>query len=142
MNTADRRAKLKEKDISGLTILLSREDRERLNRMTDLANGILCTKVSQASLIRRAIRVYEGHLESVLAKIAVAPGVDDLATFLREEKKDIFEANGIQPDGDDPAAEYQSRAGIEVAVLREQIKGMAVDQVKEFLKTGVKPTIQ
>jgi hypothetical protein len=134
---------MRDKGTSGLTILLTAEDRANLNRMIELVNHVLLTKVSQASIVRRAVGHYANWLEGQLAGLALAAGDEgSLGQFLRAEKASIYEANDIPRDGIDPAKEYPRVAEEEIQVLRQAIKGMNVEEIREFLKTGVKPTIQ
>ena len=129
--------RLRDKGTTGLTILLSKDDRSRLNRMVDLSNHVLCANVSQASIIRRAIGFYNHYLESQLAAMALAHG-DTLGNFLRDERVAIYRANDLPSDGVDVAKEYPRKAEAEIASLREAIKGRTTEQIREFL--GMKPT--
>ena len=54
----------------------------------------------------------------------------------------IYEANSIPRDNVDPAKEYPVRAEADMKELRQAIKGMNAEEIREFLKTGIKPTRQ
>ena len=68
---------LGEKGTTGLTVLMTRDDRANLARMVELVNHVLCTRVSQASIIRRAMgRRMPPGFENQLADLALAAGDD------------------------------------------------------------------
>lgn len=126
--------RMAERGTTGLTLLLSAEDRRLLMKTASMTNDLLSTKVSQASVIRRAIRVYHDHLEAQQLKLALGGDLPDFNTFLRTEKLAVYRANDIPLDGVDPAKEYERRSEVEVKALWEATRGMTPEQIREFIR--------
>lgn len=128
--------RMADKGTTGLTILLSAEDRRLLTEVVRMTNDLLSTKVSQASVIRRAIHVYFEHLEQKMVKLAMSD--DDLPTFnsfLRSEKAAVYRANDIPLDGVDPAKEYAKKSEEATKAVFEATRGMTPEQIREFIRT-------
>jgi hypothetical protein len=128
--------RMADKGTSGLSILLSAEDRRLLHEVVRRTNDLLSTKVSQASVIRRAIHVYADYLEQKMVKFALAD--DDLSsfnTFLRSEKNAVYRANDIPFDGVDPAKEYEKKSAVAAKEAFAATRGMTPEEILNYIRT-------
>jgi hypothetical protein len=135
MTTKRSNGRLAQQGTSALTLLLSDEDRRILNVLVRYTNDLLSTRVSQASIIRRAMRVYDDYLMNVMGKFALGGDVDGINGFLRTEKADLYRVNNIKPDGVDPAKEYAIKSEVAAREAFAATKDMSPEQVWEYIRT-------